>query len=75
MSSKILKYPPISGKFPRFLHGADYNPDQWKATPEVWDDDMRLMKIAHVNTMAVGIFSWAAWRRRKAALSLAGWMR
>ena len=24
------------------LHGGDYNPDQWKATPEIWDEDMRL---------------------------------
>jgi beta-galactosidase len=38
------------------LHGGDYNPDQWP--PEVWNDDMRLMKLAHCNAMTVGIFSW-----------------
>ena len=42
------------------IHGADYNPDQWKDTPEVWDEDMRLMKLAHTNSMSVGIFAWAA---------------
>lgn len=42
------------------LHGGDYNPDQWIDTPEVWDEDMRLMKIAGANAMSVGIFSWAS---------------
>jgi beta-galactosidase len=51
------RYPPINPKCPRFLHGGDYNPDQWP--PEVWDEDMRLMKLAHCNAMSVGIFSWA----------------
>ncbi len=51
------RYPPINDKFPHMLHGGDYNPDQW---PEaVWQEDMRLMKLAHCNTMSVGIFSWA----------------
>lgn len=53
------KYPPLSKKFPHFLHGGDYNPEQWKDTPEIWDQDMELMKLAHCNTMSVGIFSWA----------------
>lgn len=57
---KPMKYPPINPKFPHFLHGGDYNPDQWKHTPEVWDEDMRLMKLAHCNVMSVGIFSWAS---------------
>lgn len=53
-------YPPINKKFPHLLHGGDYNPDQWKNTPGIWDEDMRLMKLAHCNAMSVGIFSWAA---------------
>jgi len=54
-----ISYPPINPKFPHFLHGGDYNPDQWIATPEVWDEDMRLMKLAGCNAMSVGIFSWS----------------
>ena len=54
------KYSPISGKFPHFLHGGDYNPDQWKDTPEIWEEDMRLMKLAHCNAMSVGIFAWSS---------------
>lgn len=41
-------------------HGGDYNPDQWIKTPEVWDEDIRLMKLAKCNLMSVGIFAWAA---------------
>ena len=52
--------PPINPKCPHMLHGGDYNPDQWKGTPEVWDDDMRLMKLAGCNAMTVGVFSWTA---------------
>ncbi len=54
----MIKYPPINPKFPHFWHGSDYNPDQW--TPDVWLEDMRLMKLAHCNTASVGIFSWTA---------------
>src|SRR5512137_625910 len=54
------RYPPINPKFPHFLHGGDYNPDQWLETPEILDEDIRLMKLAGVNTTSVGIFSWSA---------------
>src|SRR5579875_893403 len=45
--------------FPRhILYGGDYNPEQW---PEnIWQDDMRLMKLARVNMVSINIFSWAA---------------
>ncbi|MCC7204779.1 MAG: beta-galactosidase [Phycisphaeraceae bacterium] len=56
------KYPPISPKTPFFLHGGDYNPDQWmpEVYPGVWEEDMRLMKLAGCNEASVGIFSWAS---------------
>lgn len=44
--------------FSHIIHGADYNPDQWIKTPEIWDEDMRLMNLAHINSATVGIFSW-----------------
>lgn len=49
----------INEKFPHFLHGGDYNPEQWIDTKEIWDKDMELMKEANCNEMTVGIFSWA----------------
>ena len=42
------------------LHGGDYNPDQWLSHPEILEDDIRLMKLAHTNTFSVGIFAWSA---------------
>ena len=45
--------------FGHIIHGGDYNPDQWINTKEIWDEDMRLMKLAHINSATVGIFSWA----------------
>jgi len=55
-----MRYAPISAKLPNFWHGGDYNPEQWIDTPEIWDEDMRLAKLAHVNTLSVGIFSWVS---------------
>ena len=45
--------------FPHFIHGADYNPEQWIFDKSIWDEDMRLMKLANCNEMSVGIFSWS----------------
>lgn len=40
-----------------FLYGGDYNPEQWPES--VWQEDMRLMQLAHVTMVSVNIFSWA----------------
>ena len=45
--------------YPHFLHGADYNPEQWLHDKSIWDVDMALMQQANCNEMSVGIFSWA----------------
>lgn len=45
--------------FDHIIHGGDYNPDQWIKTPEIWDEDMRLMKLAHINSATINIFSWS----------------
>ncbi|MCE5328031.1 MAG: beta-galactosidase [Planctomycetaceae bacterium] len=68
-----LRYPPINARYPHFLHGGDYNPDQWAATPQVWDQDMRLMKLAGCNAMSTGIFSWASLEPREGQFEL-GWL-
>jgi beta-galactosidase len=44
----------------RLLHGGDYNPEQWMETPEIWDEDMRLLNLANCNTVSLGIFAWAS---------------
>lgn len=69
----INKYPPINPKFPHFIHGGDYNPEQWQDTPEIWDEDIRLMKLAHCNTMTVGVFSWASLEPEEGKFTF-GWL-
>ena len=57
----ITRHPPIVKSVPHFLHGGDYNPDQWiKWKDTIWKEDMRLAKLAGINSLSVGIFSWAA---------------
>ncbi|GHU58214.1 beta-galactosidase [Spirochaetia bacterium] len=52
---------PIVKKYPHLLHGGDYNPDQWIPWKDkIWKEDMRLAKLAGINSLSVGIFSWTA---------------
>lgn len=58
MSSK--RYPYINSKLPCFIHGADYNPDQWLECESILQEDMRLAKLANINALSIGIFSWSS---------------
>lgn len=40
------------------LYGGDYNPEQWPE--EIWQEDMRMLKKAHINMVTLNVFSWAA---------------
>ena len=56
---------PLTTRLPAFFYGGDYNPEQWTAASgfdeeEVWREDMRLMRQAHVNVATVGVFSWVS---------------
>ena len=44
----------------KFIHGADYYPEQWLSAPDILTEDIRLMKLAHINTVTLGVFAWAA---------------
>lgn len=39
------------------IFGCDYNPEQWPR--EVWREDVRLMREAGINLVAVNIFGWS----------------
>ncbi len=41
-----------------FLHGGDYNPDQWLDREDILEQDVRYMKQANVNCVSLAIFSW-----------------
>ncbi|WP_274481935.1 beta-galactosidase [Paenibacillus polymyxa] len=72
-NQNIIKYPPISERVPRMLHGADYNPEQWQHYPEVLAEDIRLMKLAKCNVMSVGIFSWVSLEPEEGVFTF-GWL-
>ena len=42
-----------------FIHGGDYNPEQWLYDPEILETDIKYFKKAHINEVSLGIFSWA----------------
>lgn len=41
----------------KFLYGGDYNPNQWPE--EIWEEDMRIFKLADINVASINVFSWA----------------
>lgn len=51
-------HPLVNDRLPRFLYGGDYNPEQWPR--QVWEEDVRLMNLAHWNCATVGVFSWVS---------------
>lgn len=53
------RYPLVHPNVKGFLHGGDYNPDQWLHMPEIIDEDFRLMKLAHCQTFSINIFAWS----------------
>lgn len=42
----------------KVLYGGDYNPEQWPQ--EVWQEDMRLLRMAGIDVVTLNVFSWAA---------------
>jgi beta-galactosidase len=61
------------GNFGRLLYGADYNPEQWIDEPGVWDEDVRLMRAAGVNSVSVGIFAWVSLEPEEGRFTF-GWL-
>lgn len=47
-----------SNKVNKIVYGGDYNPEQWPK--EVWQEDVKLLKEAHVDILTLNVFSWAA---------------
>ncbi|MEU2987196.1 beta-galactosidase [Micromonospora aurantiaca] len=41
----------------RLCYGGDWNPEQWP--PDVWREDVALMRAAGVNLVTVGVFAWS----------------
>lgn len=56
----IPKYPPAFPDFPHLVYGGDYNPDQWLQQPDILREDIRMMRLARMNSATIGIFAWSA---------------
>ena len=50
-----MKY---SNKVNKIVYGGDYNPEQWPK--EVWKEDMKLLKEAHIDVLTLNVFAWAS---------------
>lgn len=48
----------ITNRQKKILYGGDYNPEQWPE--EIWQEDMRLFKLAHIDVVTLNVFSWAS---------------
>lgn len=63
----------INPKFPFLWHGGDYNPEQWRHVPGTVDEDFRMFPLARINTLTVGMFSWAALEPEEGRFAF-GWL-
>ena len=50
-----------------------YNPEQWLDRPDILKKDIEYFKKAHINTVSVGIFSWAVLEPEEGKYNL-GWL-
>ncbi|MDO5143492.1 MAG: beta-galactosidase [bacterium] len=50
-------FPQVGG----LLYGGDYNPEQWLDRPDILEEDLRMMKKAHINCVTLGVFSWTTY--------------
>lgn len=41
-----------------FLHGGDYNPDQWLDQPEILEKDIEILSAKGINVVTLGVFAW-----------------
>lgn len=47
------------------LHGGDYNPEQWLDREDILEEDIRMMKKAHINVVTLGVFAWSVYEPRE----------
>ncbi|WP_444980830.1 beta-galactosidase [Paenibacillus agaridevorans] len=61
---------PLFPQLRALLHGADYNPEQWRHRPDILEEDLRLMRLAKCNVMAIGMFSWSILEPREGVFQM-----
>lgn len=53
-----------------FLHGGDYNPEQWIEDEELFESDLQKLKDANINTVTIGMFSWSTFEKEEEEFNL-----
>lgn len=48
-------------KITKMVYGGDYNPEQW--SEEVWQEDMRMFRLAGIDIVTLNVFNWALLQR------------
>ena len=61
-------------RYKGYLHGGDYNPEQWLDSPQILQRDIELFHKAGINEVTMGVFSWAVLEPREGEYDLE-WMR
>lgn len=59
-------------KTTEFLHGGDYNPDQWLDQPDVIKQDFKAFKTAKLNTVTLESLPGTSWSLLRGSMILAG---
>lgn len=62
-------------RYSHYLHGGDYNPEQWLDRPDILKKDIEYFKKAHINTVSMGMFSWQCWSQKREDITLTGWKK
>ncbi|MCS7459773.1 beta-galactosidase [Paenibacillus doosanensis] len=50
-----MSFAPVA--FSKIVYGGDYNPEQFPR--DIWDEDMRLFKLAGIDIATLNVFSWS----------------
>ena len=61
-------------RYDHYLHGGDYNPEQWLDRPDILKKDIEYFKKAHINTVWE-CFPGQCWSRKREDIILTGWKR
>ncbi len=61
-------------RIPGYVHGGDYNPEQWLDDPQILEKDIEYFKKAGINEVTMGVFSWAVLEPQEGQYEF-GWMK
>ncbi len=61
-------------RYDHFLHGGDYNPEQWLKRPDILEKDIDMLEESGCNVVSLGIFSWSTLEPEEGVFHF-GWLQ